>query len=116
MGDFISYQLLPVILNMTLTGSVVIAAVLLCRLALARAPRIFSYTLWLVVFFRLLCPISIRADISLLGLLNAPAEETTAHTTAVDYIPRDVVHTPYPTVELPAVGNPTAPWPKGCGR
>ena len=104
MGDFFSYELVPILLNMSLTASVVIAAVLLMRLALRRAPRGFSCVLWLVVLFRLLCPVSLSTDISLLGLLDAPAAEATSHTTAVEYIPRDVVHTSDPVVVLPVPG------------
>ena len=44
------------ILNMSIASSIVILAVLLLRLFLKRAPRIFSYILWIVVFLRLLCP------------------------------------------------------------
>ena len=44
------------VLNMSLTGSVAIGAVLVFRLLLRRAPRIFSYALWAAVLFRLLCP------------------------------------------------------------
>ena len=54
------------ILNMSLTGSIVIAVVLLARLMLKRAPKIYSYALWAVVLFRLLCPLSITAGLSVL--------------------------------------------------
>ena len=54
------------ILNMSLTGSIVIAVVLLARLFLKRAPKIYSYALWAVVLFRLLCPLSITAGLSVL--------------------------------------------------
>ncbi len=64
---------LPVV-NMSLTASAVIGAVLLARLALRRAPKIFSYALWAVVLFRLLCPVSIPLPFSLLGALDAPAQ------------------------------------------
>ena len=104
MGDFLAYELLPVILNMTLTASVVIVLVLLVRLVLQRAPRICSYVLWLVVLFRLLCPVSLTADVSLLSLLDTPVTEVTAHTSAAAYVPRDVVHSPEPTVTLPVPG------------
>ena len=40
------------VLNMSLTGSIVIAVVLLARLFLKRAPKIYSYALWAVVLFR----------------------------------------------------------------
>ena len=98
MGDFLAYELLPIILNMTLTASIVIVLVLLARLVLRRAPRICSYALWLVVLFRLLCPVSLTAGISLMGLLDTPVTEVTAHTSAAAYVPRDVVHNPEPSV------------------
>ena len=104
MGNFISYELLPIVFNMSVTASVVIVFVLLARLLLKKAPKIFSYALWAVVLFRLLCPVSITTGFSLLGLFDAPVTETTTHTTAVEYIPQDVVHTPAPEVKLPVPG------------
>ena len=91
----------PMILNISITASVIILFVLLARLALKKAPKIFSYALWAVVLFRLLCPVSITTDFSLLGLFETPAMENTQHTTAVEYIPYDVVHTPNLEVQLP---------------
>ena len=58
------------ILNMSMTGSVVIAAVLLIRLLLKRLPKIYAYVLWSVVLFRLLCPISFSGPVSLLNWLT----------------------------------------------
>ena len=75
------------ILNMSLTASAVIAAVLLARLALRRAPKIFSYALWAVVLFRLLCPVSIPLPVSLMGALDAPAQAVTGGMgSAVTYV------------------------------
>ena len=54
------------LLNMSVTGSIVIAVVLLVRLCLKRAPKIYSYLLWAVVLFRLLCPVSFSANVSVL--------------------------------------------------
>lgn len=45
-----------VIFRMSLTASFVIVAVFLIRVLLIRAPRRYSYLLWLVVLIRLLCP------------------------------------------------------------
>jgi beta-lactamase regulating signal transducer with metallopeptidase domain len=104
MGNFLAYELLPIILNMTLTGGAVIVFVLLFRLALRRGPRIFSYALWLVVLFRLLCPVSLTADFSLLRVVDPPLETVGERASAVRYIPRDVVHTPDPSVALPVPG------------
>ena len=39
------YELLPKILNMSLTASVIIVTVLILRVLLRRAPRIYSYML-----------------------------------------------------------------------
>ncbi len=58
--------------NMTVTGSIVIGCVLLARLALAKAPRVFSWALWLVVIFRLLCPVSVPGPASVLELVDVP--------------------------------------------
>ena len=101
MGDFFSYEWIPILLNMSLTASAVILCVLLVRLALRRAPRVFSYALWAVVLFRLLCPVSLTAGFSLLGLADIPVRAAAAHATVVEYVPQDVVHAPEPQVVLP---------------
>lgn len=59
------------LLDMTITGSLVIVAVLLARLALKRMPKIFSYCLWAVVLLRLLCPVGIAVPVS--GVPQAPS-------------------------------------------
>ena len=59
-------NLFSTVLRMSATGALVILAVLLARLALRRAPRVFSYALWAVVLFRLLCPFTIESAFSLL--------------------------------------------------
>lgn len=73
------------VLNMSIAATVIIAAVLLARLLLRRAPKSFSYALWAVVLFRLLCPVSVSSAVSLLGLLDAPAQENTQYTTVIEY-------------------------------
>ena len=62
------------VLNMSLTGSLMILAVLSVRFLLRKTPRLFSYVLWLVVLFRLLCPVSFESSFSLLGVLGMAAE------------------------------------------
>ena len=69
MANLIAYELLPRIFNMSVTAGIVILFVLLARLLLRRAPKVFSYALWSVVLFRLLCPVSLSAGFSLLGLV-----------------------------------------------
>ena len=53
------------VVNLSITGSYVILAVLAARLLLRRAPKKFSYALWAAVGFRLLSPVSFRAAFSL---------------------------------------------------
>lgn len=85
------------VLNMSLTGCVVILAVILARLLLRRAPRIFSYVLWAVVLFRLLCPVSFSSQLSLLGFLqNEPAQGG-----RMAYIPEGIGIAEQPEITLP---------------
>ena len=65
MGLFLQKLFVDVI-NMSLTASYVILFVLAARLILKRAPKIFSYSLWIVVLFRLICPFSFSSAFSLL--------------------------------------------------
>lgn len=97
------YRLPPALFNLSLTASIVILAVLVARFFLRKAPRVISYALWAVVAFRLVCPISFSSDFSLLNLLDAPATESGS----VEYVPVDIVHTKYPSVDLllPEVSN-----------
>lgn len=52
------------ILHMSVTASIAIVIALCCRRVLKKAPKIFSYALWGVVLFRLLCPVSIHLPVS----------------------------------------------------
>lgn len=52
------------VVTMSLTAIPIIIVVLLARMVLKRAPKIISYALWLVVLFRLLCPVSFEAPYS----------------------------------------------------
>ena len=54
------------VLSMSLTASVVILIVCLARLAMKKAPKLYSYLLWGLVLFRLLVPISLPAPVSVI--------------------------------------------------
>lgn len=83
-------KLFSAVLNMSLTGSLVILPVLLVRLLLKRFPKIFSYALWSVVLFRLLCPLSLSAPVSFLKVLKPEIRVATPGTTVVSFLPGDV--------------------------
>ena len=83
------------LLGMSAVSSYVIAAVLLLRLLLRCAPRIFSYLLWSAVLLRLLCPFAAESPVSLV-----PAElGNVAHMESATLIPE-------PSFEaVPAAGD-----------
>lgn len=82
------------LLNMSFTGGIVILAVMLLRLLLKKAPRRFSYLLWAVVLFRLLCPFTLESAFSLVRVNPAPLTE--------EIITSD---TPHVDTGLPIVDN-----------
>ena len=79
------------ILNMSLSAALVIVVVLLARLLLRRAPGKWRYLLWIVVAFRLVCPVSVSAPFSILRLTAQPAvPQTAAGSSEIAYIPQDI--------------------------
>lgn len=60
------------VLNMSLNGSVVILFILIIRILLKKAPKVFSYALWGVVLFRLICPFSFESMLSFLPIKANP--------------------------------------------
>ncbi len=78
-------QLFISVLNMSITASYVAIGVILVRMLLRRAPKIFSYALWAVVLFRLTCPLSFAGivseyapggDTGLVRLVQTPAVQS----------------------------------------
>lgn len=68
------------VLHMSMIASIAIVIALCFRRLLKRAPKIFSYALWGVVLFRLLCPVSIQLPVSFVPdwvLENAALESQT---------------------------------------
>lgn len=78
------------VLNMSMTGSAVILLVMLARLILKRSPKIFSYALWFVVLFRLLCPVAFTAPVSVLNALEPEIQEASGVTSVVYFLPKPI--------------------------
>lgn len=74
------------VLNMSITAGYVAAAVLLVRVFLRRAPKIFSYLLWSAVAIRLVLPVSFTSDFSLLRLFQ-PHSQTGAGAGLMNFVP-----------------------------
>ena len=96
------------ILNMSITGSYVILAVLMIRFLLRRAPKKYAYLLWSVVGFRLCCPVTFESVFSLFSL--KPFDMTAAQKTAdhaLTYIPGNIgmMQTPQITTGIPAANT-----------
>ena len=85
------------VVNMSITASYIFIAILLCRLLLKRAPKIYSYILWLVMLFRLLCPVSLPSPISMLNVLQMNDRQSTIH---MEYITPEIELADEPTVDL----------------
>lgn len=93
------------LLNMSITASYVILAILLMRLLLRRAPKKYSYLLWSAAAFRLCCPVSFSSVFSLfrLKLFDMTAAQQTGGA-ALQYVPEQVgsMARPKVTVGIPA--------------
>ena len=68
--------ILTKIFNLSITASITILAVLMLRLLLCKAPKRFSYLLWGIVLFRLLCPISFSSPVSLWNLTDLSVKDS----------------------------------------
>ena len=86
------------VLNMSITASIAILVILLARIMLKRAPKIFSYALWAVVLFRLLCPVSLPSQFSLMGLFPAPTTEAGR----IEYVSLNKLNTERPAITIDA--------------
>ena len=75
---------------MSMTGSIVIGFVLLARLLLRKLPKIYSYALWSVVLFRLLCPVSVTGPVSILEAIDPETSQSSDSLSIVSYIPENV--------------------------
>ncbi len=93
------------VLNMSLTGSVVMVVVLVLRLLLRKAPKVLSYALWGIVLFRLLCPVSIGSSFSVFTLVDAPVEQGSGGTSQLDYLSQVPVAEEEPTLVQPSTNN-----------
>lgn len=61
-------QIFIQVVKMSYTASFVIPFILLARIALRKLPKRFSYALWSVTLFRLICPWSFESAFSLLAI------------------------------------------------
>lgn len=94
------------VLNMSITGAYIAAAIIVLRLAMKKLPKRFSYALWLILGIRLLCPFSFSSAISLFNLVKPDTAENSV-TSQMTYIPQNIEHDQQPqvTVAPPILDN-----------
>lgn len=92
MQDFFVY-----LLNMSITASYAIIAVIILRLFLKKAPKKFSCALWGIVAFRLVCPVSFESPWSLI-----PSAQS---------LPHDILYAATPQINsgIPALNHAVNP-------
>lgn len=90
-------NLFTIILNMSITASYVIIAVIAIRIILKKVPRIFSYVLWLPVLIRLVFPFSFNTDFSFFSLLKPIAQTNTG---AMEHVPNNIGFMQNPIVDV----------------
>ncbi|MEK3835374.1 M56 family metallopeptidase [Paenibacillus sp. FSL R7-0128] len=84
------------ILNMSITASYVAVAVMLARVLLRRAPKIFSYMLWSAVMIRLILPVSFTSSFSILRLAGPAGSSGTGQ---LQFVPKNIGRQAQPAVD-----------------
>ena len=59
-------EILQWLFILQLQVSIMAAVIFVLRMVLKKAPRIYSYLLWLFLFVRLLCPITLESPVSMI--------------------------------------------------
>ncbi len=89
------------VLDMSLTASVVIGAVLVARFLLRKQPKILSYALWSVVLFRLLCPVSFAAPVSVLEVARPQVAAVSENTSRAYHLTAAMPTPSEPVTQVP---------------
>ena len=77
-------QVFTQILKMSMTAGWCILAVLILHLIFHKAPKKYLYALWLVVAFRLLCPVSISTPVGIFQDEQTAVGQTVSEQTSVE--------------------------------
>lgn len=86
------------IVNMSLVGSFAIIITMIARVCLKKAPKIFSYVLWVVAFSRLIIPFSFESVFSILPFNATPLSTDMLY-----------IETPYVETGVKAIDNALNP-------
>lgn len=98
-------ELFRTVLNMSITGAYIAAAIIILRLFMKKLPKKYSYMLWAILGIRLLCPFSFSSTVSLFNVLIPEKPEISSG--QMEYIPSDIEYSyePKVTVSVPPVNE-----------
>lgn len=96
------------ICNMSFIASYIILAVIFVRLLLKKAPKIFSYSLWAVVLFRLLTNFSFKSFFSIFSIAGQTVDNLKPFPAEFAKLPETTTVTQYPnsTIVTTALERP----------
>lgn len=94
-----------IVLNMSITGAYIAAAIIILRIAMKKLPKKYSYMLWAILGIRLLCPFSFSSAVSIFNVLVPEKPAITSG--QMEFIPNDIEYAAEPriTVSVPPVNN-----------
>ena len=101
-------ELFLLVCNMSFLASYIIVFILIVRIILKKTPRIFSYSLWSVVLFRLLCSVSFENVFSIFGVMGKTTKDLHPFPTAFSKLPEttNVTQLPNQTEVVTALQRP----------
>lgn len=93
------------VLNMSITGAYIAAAIIILRIAMKKLPKKYSYLLWAILGIRLLCPFSFSSAVSVFNVLVPEKPEVSYG--QMEFIPNDIEYFEEPqiTVSVPPVND-----------
>lgn len=93
------------VLNMSITGAYISAAIIILRIAMKKLPKKYSYLLWAILGIRLLCPFSFSSAVSVFNVLVPEKPEVSYG--QMEFIPNDIEYSEEPqiTVSVPPVND-----------
>lgn len=97
------------ILNMSITAAYTAVVIIAIRfLLLKKLPKIFSYSLWSILLFRLISPVSFASAFSFFNLLKPGTRENTG---VIQYVPVNIemMKTPAIDVGISSINNAVNP-------
>lgn len=84
------------VLNMSITGAYISAAIIILRIAMKKLPKKYSYLLWAILGIRLLCPFSFSSAVSVFNVLVPEKPEVSYG--QMEFIPNDIEYSEEPQI------------------